>query len=260
MAKNSVSVPIGENEILTRIFTGQLMIVDRRDISVSPHLIMSGEWEMEITQLFRHFIKDDSVVFDVGANTGYFGIVAGSEMKNGSLHFFEANRHLVPLIKKSLWVNGLMSKSIINSNAVSSIDGEKLYLNVVEDLWGSSSLHDITPNVNISEKLEVETISLDSYVEKNKIEKVDVVKIDVEGHEENVIKGMSKIIKSNPQLKIFLEYTIGAYSKEFFTHLKSNFDSVFAIKGDEVIPVEKEEEITQVSNEWVMLLLKNDIE
>ena len=42
--------------------------------------------------------------------------------------------------------------------------------------------------------------------------------------------------------------------------ITGSFDSIFAIKGDEVIPVENEEEITQISSEWVMLLLKNDVE
>lgn len=258
MAKNSTAVAVGENEILTRIFTGQLMIVDRRDISVSPHLIMSGEWEMDITQIFRHYIKENSVVFDVGANSGYYGIIAGSSINNGSIHFFEPNPNLIPLIKKSLWVNGLMGLSKINQQAVSNEDGKNVILNIVEDLWGSSSLHSIVSTVNIEDKVEVETITLDSYAERNKLNKIDVIKIDVEGHEEHVFQGMMNILSENPQLVIFMEYTIGAYSKEFFNLLKSKFKNIVAIKGNNITPIQTEKDLLRVSNEWVMLLLSNE--
>jgi len=258
MAKNSTAVAVGENEILTRIFTGQLMIVDRRDISVSPHLIMSGEWEMDITQIFRHYIKENSVVFDVGANSGYYGIIAGSSINNGSIHFFEPNPNLIPLIKKSLWVNGLMGLSKINQQAVSNEDGKNVILNIVEDLWGSSSLHSIVSTVNIEDKVEVETITLDSYAERNKLNKIDVIKIDVEGHEEHVFQGMMNILSENPQLVIFMEYTISAYSKEFFNLLKSKFKNIVAIKGNNITPIQTEKDLLRVSNEWVMLLLSNE--
>lgn len=258
MAKNSTSVPISENEILTRIFTGQLMVVDRRDISVSPHLIMSGEWEMEITNIFRRFIRDDSVVFDVGANSGYFGIVAGSHLKQGELHFFEPNPNYIPVITKSLWLNGLFGKSKVNQNAVSSKDGENLILNIVEDLWGSSSLHEVISTVNIAERIEVKSLTLDSYIKENKIEKVDVVKIDVESHEEEVFKGMGNLLEQNPQAIVFMEYTVGAYTPSFFNSLQSKFKNIFAIKGDNITSINTEKELLSVSNEWVMLLLKND--
>jgi FkbM family methyltransferase len=259
MAKNSNAVPTGENEILTRIFTGQLMYVDPRDLSVSPHLIMSGEWEMGITKIFRQCINKDSVVFDVGANSGYFGVVAGSNIKNGSIHLFEANPHYYPLIDKCLWVNGLRQISKINQLAVSSKDDELVKLKIVDNLWGSSSLHSLSPDIKIKEEIQVQTVSLDTYAANNNITKVDIVKIDVEGHEEEVFRGMTNIIEQNPQIKIFMEYTIDAYSTNFFNDLKAKFPNIFAIVDEDICLVNSEDELSKINNEWVMLLLTNDV-
>ena len=188
IAKNSATIQIDKHQVLTRLFTGQIIYLDSRDISLAPHLMMNGEWEMEITQLFRSLVKPDSVVFDIGANVGYFGIVAGTDIKTGEIHFFEANPDFIPLIKKSVEVNGLSKFSYINNFAVSNKDNEILELNFAKDFWGSSTLHKEILNVEVEKKIKVQTISLDSYCRTNEIRKVDIVKIDVEAHEESVFR------------------------------------------------------------------------
>ena len=49
--RNSVTIKTGEFEALTRIFTGQKMYVDTRDISLAPHLMLDGVWEEPLTKL-----------------------------------------------------------------------------------------------------------------------------------------------------------------------------------------------------------------
>jgi hypothetical protein len=141
LVKNASSVSIAENVLLTRIYTGQLMYVDSRDVSVVPHLLMSGTWESEIAQLFREYVKAESVVFDIGSNTGFFGVIAGTHIDSGSIHFFEANPIWEGLLQKTLIVNGLDQISTINTNAVSDITGDTVNLYMCDDLWGSNSLH-----------------------------------------------------------------------------------------------------------------------
>ncbi|HET6925213.1 MAG TPA: hypothetical protein VFH39_05275, partial [Candidatus Saccharimonadales bacterium] len=85
--KNGMTVKTGEYEALTRLFTGQKMFVDTRDISLAPHLMFDGIWEEPLTKLILSALNENSVFLDVGANFGYFGLIAGTKIKNGSLHF-----------------------------------------------------------------------------------------------------------------------------------------------------------------------------
>ncbi len=62
---------------------------------------------------------------------------------------------------------------------------------------GNSSLHSLIPSKNATETHQVEEITLDAFVEKQRIH-IDVIKIDVEGAEEKVFTGMKEILKNGP--------------------------------------------------------------
>lgn len=265
--KNGATVQTGEFEALTRLFTGQKIYVDTRDISVAPHLMLDGHWEPEITTVFRRHIQPDAVVFDVGANFGYFGLIAGTHVNpnKGQIHFFEANPTLTPYIFKTLSVNGLLRPSQIVTKAVSDKAGT-VDLVVLEDFWGSSgigldhaNLHTAGQEIAIREKVNVPTITLDTYAKENKIKAVDVIKMDIEGHEETAYKGMRKLVAKSPNLKLFLEFTNNAYkdAKKFFGRIHDDFGHVYAINN-------QNGKLTKVStyaklqklmrDDWIMLL------
>ena len=257
LTKNSSTVRLTDDVLLTRIYTGQLMYVDGRDVSVVPHLLMSGTWELNIAQMFRSYLKPSSVVFDVGSNTGYFGVIAGTTIQPpGAIHFFDASPIWEPLLTKTLMVNGLDRFSSINTMAVSDTSGESLTLHQHKDLWGNASLNE-SPLLTDS-SVTVPTISLDDYCKNSGISKVDVIKMDIEGHEEKAFKGMRETIRKNPALVVFMEYfepNAGYYSQHFFSDLKSCFSDISVIKGNETYSVASESDLNQT--DWSMLILKN---
>jgi len=267
--KNGTTIQTGPYEALTRLFTGQKMYVDTRDISLAPHLMMDGHWEPEITKVFRDHVASDSIVFDIGANFGYFGLVAGTELDpaRGQLHFFEANPELTPFIFKTLSVNGLLPVSQIVAKAVSDGPGE-VELMLLDDFWGSSGIglqdHQIKnvagQDIAVRSRLKVPKITVDDYVKEKGLKAIDVVKMDIEGHEEAAYRGMRKTVKKSPRLKLFLEFTDEAYkdSAKFFGHLLEDFGHVYAIHsntGRELEEVKSYEQLKKIMNDrWVMLL------
>ena len=267
--KNGVTIKTGEFEALTRLFTGQKIYLDTRDISVAPHLMLDGHWEPEITTVFRKHIQPDSVVMDIGANFGYFGLVAGTELDHsrGQLHFFEANPELTPYIFKTLSVNGLLPVSQIVTKAVSDRPGD-IELTILDDFWGSSGVHineDHIKNVagraiGVRQKIKVPMTTIDDYIKEQKIKAVDVIKMDIEGHEETAYRGMQKTIKKSPRLKMFIEFTDDAYkdSKKFFTHMLEDFGHIYAIdqtKNGALTEVKTYAALKKaMSDKWIMLL------
>ena len=257
LAKNGQCVATGKNEVLTRLYTGQLIYVDRRDISVASHLIMSGFWEFETTEIFRRYIKEDSVVFDVGANFGYYGIIAGCTNNHGEIHFFEANPQLIKYIWKSLTVNGLLARSHINSCAVAEKSGEIRQINLLSPRWGGSSLAPVQADNNyerITQK-EVNTLSLDDYCRQHDIKRVDVIKMDIEGYEEHAFEGMTDILANNKHLVILMEYTLGKYSDDFFPFLKNHF-RVSVINNSETQEIWDQSTLDDNHDDLAMLLLE----
>ena len=271
--KNSTSHYIGNNQSVAQLYTGQKIVVDTRDISTSPSLMFEGVWEPEITKVWRTFVKKDSVVIDVGANFGYFGIIAGADLDNNTdnnLHFIEANPSLTPLIYKSLSINGLLKNSKICQKAVSFKSNKKVDLHILRDIWGSSSLNPADKlktytkvDFEVEDIVKVKTITIDDYCKTNSLTRVNLVKLDVEGHEVEAYKGMKNTIKNNPQLTVFLEFTINAYSdsEAFFKDIARDFDKVYAIKhiSGELIELRKYEDLkSSAGNEdWAMLVAVN---
>lgn len=236
-AKNSAWYPIDENKIATLLYTGQIMVVDRRDLSVAPHIILRGEWEFEYGQFFRSIVRPGDVVFDVGANVGYFGIIAGTENGYGEVHFFEANPSLCECIEKSIWLNGLSRRGWVVNSLVADEDGKVVEFHMLEDLWGSSGVGGVNKDAFTVDCLESDTvqmnaITLDAYCDSIGKYKCDIVKMDVEGCEEQVLNGMVKVLSENPDMRVFAEHTFGRYSSDYWVFLNKWFREIYVIDCD----------------------------
>ncbi len=270
MIKNSQTIKTGEYEAITRLYTGQKMYVDTRDVSEAPHLMFNGIREENVTLAFRDLWRPCMVFIDVGANFGYFPLLAGTNIdkKDVQLHLFEANPDLCPLLEKTMSVNGLTPASTVVNKAAADKPG-KLTLRRLKNLWGGSTTIDPRRHASyrpiedeFDAEYEVEAITLDSYAKEAGLKRVDLVKIDVEGAEESVYNGMKEIIKNNPDLQVLLEFTLGAYDDDeaFAKRIRSDFKFMYAIDDDgQPVPAETLKDLKTVAqSEWVMVLLTNN--
>lgn len=228
-AKNGRWYDAGDNTILTSIYTNQIIAVDRRDVSLAPHLILRGIWEMELTQKCESIVSqiNDPIIIDVGANFGWYGLVLSRFSGQSSIHFFEANPNLIKLLEKTTLVNGLALRSTINNCAVSSRSGETLELSIQKHHLGSSSIHEFSTSQLTSyhekpedlQKISIQSISLDDYCNSNAIDAIDFLKIDVEGAEANVLAGASQIISRSPKLVMMVEWNKSRYGNDILATL-----------------------------------------
>jgi len=241
--KNSQTIVISEREAITRLFTGQLMSICPTDISLAPHIMLNGGvWEPANTDLVHKLVRDNNVVMDVGANFGYFGIVANSFAKLQKTIFVEANPRLPEYIHKSLSFNGLRKKTSVENVAISDEEGE-IELHVFRRWTGSSSVveKNINPNGVISvfnneiEVVKVKAETIDSIISRNNIEKVDFIKIDIEGAEQMAFTGMKNVIKKSDNLKILMEFTARSYDnpERFFASQQKNFPFIYKVEDSE---------------------------
>jgi len=86
----------------------------------------------------------------------------------------------------------------IKANGLGNVDAYNL------GAWSSET--NIKGKVNVGHEGEIKVISLDSILAQPVPQKVDFIKIDVDGAEPEVLKGLEQTIINNPQLKLVIEY------------------------------------------------------
>jgi len=224
LAKNGRWYLHGDGSIFSKIYTEQVISLDPYDISLAPHLVLAGIWEMELSRFSEKIIgskKDDCIIFDVGANFGWYGLILSRFSVESSIHFFEANPALIHYLKKTVVVNGICERSSIVNKAVSVLSDQELILEVPKFHKGSSKIGGL-PHLVEEEKDKdpIITISLDDYCDSNGIEEIHFLKIDVEGFEGNVLSGAKRIIDSSPNLSLLIEWNFGNYDHELWGVLR----------------------------------------
>jgi FkbM family methyltransferase len=129
------------------------------------------------------YINKGDVVIDVGASPGDFTLHASTLVgKIGKVIAVEPQPMNFSLLKLNVMINNLKNVVLVNK-AISSYEGKAL-------LAGSNT------NAHLSDSgVEVETVTLDKLITELGLSHADVVKIDVEGHEEAVLRGFSMLSK-----------------------------------------------------------------
>lgn len=153
--------------------------------------LSTGNYKCEPELLYiQQILKPDSVFIDIGTNKGIYLYQAEKVIKTGKIIGFEPNKSLVDYIRP------LFPQAEIYPFAVSSKSGTAV-LNIPKKGNGlqdtRASLESMGEDV---EKVEIQMVQLDEFAKEKKWSKIDVVKIDVEGHEFDTIKGCTEILKT----------------------------------------------------------------
>jgi len=226
--------------------------------------------EETTTNLFRKVVKEGNVVVDLGANIGYFTLLAARLIgEKGKVFAFEPEPKNFGYLIKNIKLNDY-NNIVAVQKAVSDHSGKtKLFICPYD-----SGHHTINQPSGIKaysrQKLseiafiEVETVTLDEYL-KDKVDRVDVVKIDVEGAEALVIFGMRETLRKNKNIKIFLEFfpllikKMGSFPQEFIESLLKNFNfNIFVIGHDYSMERSKETTLRIENYENLRQLLKSE--
>jgi len=174
-------------------------------------------WELDVIQKFVDQIEEDSVILDVGANTGTFSLVS-KFYPNTKWHLFEPDPFNVSLLKENIEVNDIENVTVYEE-ALSDTVGECI-LNICPNHRGLNTIGKEVKRFSQDETEEylVKTNTIDNLFIDTKI---DLIKIDTEGSEYDIIKGgIETIRKYKP--KILMEYNAGNMSQCGHTPEKLN--------------------------------------
>jgi FkbM family methyltransferase len=167
-------------------------------------------------ELFR-----DGDVLDVGANVGYTAALFARVIDPGAkVHAFEPEGRNFEMLGELVARSGLAGRIVPIRAAVGAGEGSvRLWLNEAHHadhrvLTGALAAG--LPEGQASHTEEVPLVSLDGYVARQRITRVCFVKIDVQGFEREVCRGMERVLDANPGVAVAVEYSPPAVREQGF--------------------------------------------
>ena len=200
--RNRLSCYIGDGIALTYLLDQTPMFVNCNDFGCPVNLLDGGRYEEENLEVLLSFVTPDTVFVDVGANVGFYTVeIARRLTGNGRAYAFEPHPKLIELLRRNAFVNGLAPVvsgfpfALSDHNAPADLQYPEGHLGGGQvAAQGEIAGHTLV-------KSEIK--KLDDVFGRDF--RCDLVKIDVEGHELNVLNGMREIVGNSPRIKILFE-------------------------------------------------------
>jgi FkbM family methyltransferase len=198
----------GERMLIAPSWGGRLLMPSD-DISLMPELVVHGTYDVPFTAFVRRHIKPGDTVFDVGANVGLFTLLLAYQVwEFGRVVAYEAHPRMIGFLRDNVAMNWLTDRVEIVPKAAAASSGHVEFL-APRRLAMTGSIRPVehllttADRIDTIDRVEVETEPLDAQL--GRFERIDLVKIDVEGAEERVLAGMEGLLASDVVRRVSFE-------------------------------------------------------
>jgi FkbM family methyltransferase len=150
-------------------------------------------YESGTVSLFRKLAEEKTCIFDIGANVGYYTLLAALHLtkKNQRVHAFEPNPKVFKALRHNTELNSFGNVHL-EQVVVSDEDGEVCFYLPPGEAQSNGSL--LPGFIGDQKPVMTKSVRFDTYCAREKIRKVDLLKVDVEGAELKVLQGMGSLL------------------------------------------------------------------
>ena len=208
------AVYMGNNRVLVRFMVENRSIaylVEADDLLLTPWFIVSGQYETEIARFFVDNLRQESRCLDIGANFGFYTCLMASFCPDGKVVGIEPVDTVYKLLRDNILINGFDRHATAIKAAAAQGPG-RLTLHRRKPRSANTSIAQPSDALlqyhgeSDFERFETETVSVDGMLARFD-NRIDFMKIDVEGAEPLVLRGAVETIQLNPQLQIVMEWS-----------------------------------------------------
>ena len=154
------------------------MLLDTEDAGMSTNLMNGSGWEGPAPDIVSELVQPGWTVIEMGACLGFYAMIEANE--GAIVYVIEPDPHNIEIIQANIKLNEFYS-AIAFKLAISDKDGYASFR--------PSPTRSDRGKLSEDGKMDVETVTLDSFVARQGIEKVDMLRFDIEGAEVELVKG-----------------------------------------------------------------------
>jgi FkbM family methyltransferase len=186
LLSNLVRLPLGlmSPESVVRIRTGELHGW-RWIAGSSTNGCWLGTYERHMQRLFREHIRPGAIVYDIGANAGFFTLLASKLAgDSGRVYAFEPLPRNLDFLERHIRLNELANVHV-EALAVAAASGEAHF---------RIAKHASMGGLSEEGDLRVATASLDDLIASGRATRPDFIKMDIEGAESDALRGAKELL------------------------------------------------------------------
>ncbi len=190
-------------ELLVPLRNGNGTIICRLKDWIPWNIFIHGNYISETVHenYMLEKARNANVILDIGANIGYYS-VQFSSVSSGKIYSFEPMQYQHAVLLRNLELNGRQNVTVLKQIVSDTSDAKRIYFSGTENTGASS----MTRESVVFE--DVESLTIDSFCENHGIDAIDLIKIDVEGHEMSVLRGMKRCLEHHRVKHLFIEVSI----------------------------------------------------
>lgn len=245
---DSIKIP-PSGIIAIKTFENKILRIKTNQSNYLTHLLFwKGYLNFEYTGIFIKLIRKVNVFYDIGANIGYYSLLAELENPNIKVVAFEPASGPLYYLNENIRLNNF-KKILAEDIALSEKTGEitfyeiknKKYRYLKHNLAGEGNIDGSTSGRNF-EPVLVKTTTLNQYVSDNNEEKIDLVKMDTEGTENLILKHADIVLgQLKPiiicetlfnEIESELQSIFNQYGYEFYNHTQLGLEKVESIERE----------------------------
>lgn len=169
--------------------------VEAADRNIAVHTVVHGMWEAPLTALWKHQLRPEMTVVDAGANKGYFSLLAASRVQGGGrVISYEPLPGNARDIEATARANGFAHWSVEEVALSSTAGSAELFSPAGADGSGWGSLE--TGGAGEARSVTVPLARLDDEVRRLGVDVIDLMKMDIQGHELDALRGAEELLRA----------------------------------------------------------------
>jgi FkbM family methyltransferase len=187
-------------------------------------ILRDRAWEPKLIEALCGYMRTNSLFLDIGANIGYHALYAASRCPGVRCLAFEPHPDVYRQLMRSVNENGL-ANVMAYPLAVGAVSGlTRFYMQTAESYNRGMSGIDLYPGLGSGyERIEVEMAALDSFLRNEDKANISVVKIDTQGHEYQVLRGASEMLRRSRPVVSFEYHRHSGYKLEQLLELLPDY-------------------------------------